>query len=142
MSTLVIYYSFTGNTERLAKKFADDESADLVRLKDKTKTGKPKAFLVGCPLAIAGKSWPVQPLKANVFSYDRVVLMAPVWAGNVPPAVNSLWDMLPAGTALEVRLVSGSGKSECRERLEKNLKAKGCRLVGLKDIKASDDDDD
>jgi len=136
MSTLIIYYSFSGNTERLATKLAAEQSAKLVQLKDQKKTGKLKAFLVGCPKAIMGKSWPVQPLKADVSAYDRVILMAPVWASNVPPAVNSLWDMLPAGTALEVKLVSGSGKSECRERLEKNLKAKGCRLVGLEDIRA------
>jgi len=135
MSTLIVYYSFSGNAKRLAGSLAAQLPADLIELRDAKKIGKLKAYTAGIVKSIGGKAWPVQPLDVDFALYSRVMLIAPVWAGNVPPAVNHLWDLLPAGTALEVTLVSGSGKSECRARLEKTLQERGCVLVSLEDIK-------
>ena len=136
MSTLIIYYSFTGNAKRLANRLAAELDADLAQVEDAAKAGKLKAFTTGCFKALGGKAWPITPLDVDIAAYERTILIAPIWAGHVPPAVNSIWSLLPTGTALEVKLVSGSGQSNCREQLEAALQARGCRLKGLEDIKA------
>lgn len=136
MSTLIIYYSFTGNAKKIAEELAAGSSADLAELRDVKKPGKLKAFTAGCFKALAGKASPLQPLDVNFAAYEKIILVAPIWAGNVPPAVNSLWGLLPAGTALAAKLVSGSGLSKCRERLENALRAVDCSLKSLEDIKA------
>ena len=135
MRTLIVYYSFTGNTKHLAMELAAEESADLLRLLDLKKPGKLKAYLMGCPAAIFGKAWPIQTLDVDLAAYERVVLMSPVWAGNVVPAVNAFLQALPAGLTLEVKLVSASGQSKCADQLGNALHTRDCTLAGIEDIR-------
>ncbi|MDR0531942.1 MAG: flavodoxin domain-containing protein [Oscillospiraceae bacterium] len=136
MSTLIIYYSYSGNTKRVAESLAAQLGGELAPLRDAKRPGILKAYSVGCFNAMQGKAWAARPLEEDLASYDRLILLSAVWAGNVPPAVNTLWAQLPAGTALEVKLVSAGGESKCRERLEAMLKANGCTLQSLEDIRA------
>ena len=135
MRTLILYYSYSGNTKLLAKELAAELCADLQKIQDEQRPGKLKAYALGCFAALKGTAWPVKALQADLSAYERIVLMAPVWAGHVPPAVNAVWALLPQGTALEVRLVSASGESNCRARLETTLQGKGCTLASLDDIR-------
>jgi len=136
MKTLVIYYSYTGNTKRLAQELAKKESADIVEIKDVRRPGKLKAYSLGCFAAMRGKPWPIQPPEVDLAAYDRLILLAPVWAGNPPPAIHAVLRDLPKGKTVSVKMVSASGGSSCRERLEATIKAKGCTPEGFEDIKA------
>jgi hypothetical protein len=66
-----------------------------------------------------------------------LVLLSPVWAGNPPPAVNAALELLPEGKTIDVKMVSASGKSNCKERLESVIKAKGCVLDGFENIRGA-----
>lgn len=136
MKTLVIFYSYTGNTKRLAQELAEKESADIAEVKDVNRPGKVKAYLAGCFAAMRGKPWKIQPLSADLAAYDRLILLSPVWAGNPPPAVNALLEQLPDGKTVFIKMVSASGKSGCRERLEAVIKSKSCTIENFEDIKA------
>jgi len=136
MKTLVIFYSYSGNTKAIAKELATVESASIAEIKDTKRPGKLKAFTVGCLAAIRGKAWPIQPLDAAPADYDRLVLLGPIWAGNPAPAFNAALELLPKGKSVAVKMVSGSGKSDCKERLETAIQAKSCTLESFEDIKA------
>ena len=136
MKTLVIFYSYTGKTKAIAQKLAAEESADTAEILDAKRPGKLKAFVLGCPASIRGKSWPIKPITADLAAYDKLIMLAPVWADNVPPAFNSALDALPKGKTVSVKLISASGKSNCKTRLESAITAKGCKLDGFEDIKA------
>lgn len=136
MKTLVIFYSYTGNTRRFAQGLAKKESADITEVKEVSRPGRVKAYLVGCIAALRGKSWRIQPPGVDLAAYDRLILLSPVWAGNPPPAVNALLEQLPVGKSVFVKMVSASGKSECRDRLELIAKSKGCTIESFEDIKA------
>ncbi len=135
MKSLVVYYSYTGNTKRLAQELAAQEAADIAEVRDLRRPGKIKAFSLGCLAAMCGKPWSIQPLNVDWGAYDRLILCAPVWAGNPPPAVYSLLERLPRGKAVSVKMVSGSGQSQCKARLEQAMQGKGCTLEGFADIK-------
>jgi len=135
MSTLVGFYSFSGHTKTYAQKLAQTEQADLLELRPVKPAGILKAYTAGCLAAIKGKAWEIQPLEADLAAYEQLVVCAPVWASNAAPYVNSLLEMLPAGKGVRFKLISGSGKSKCREQLESKLAARGCKLVDLEDIK-------
>ena len=135
MKPLTIYYSYTGHTKALAEETATKESADLAEIKDRRRPGKVKAYSLGIIAAIRGKAWPIEPPRIDLGGYERIILLAPVWAGNPAPAVNALLETLPGGRSVSVIMVSGSGKSECRERLEARIKAKGCVLESFEDVK-------
>ena len=141
MKTLVVCYSYSGNTRRLAEELAGRENAELAEIKDKTKSGKRpgmlKALLTGCPKAIAMKPSPIQPIGVTLLAdCDRIIIMAPVWAGHPAPPINNVFGMLPPGKDIEVVLVSGSGKNSAREKIEALVTSKGCTLTKLEDIKA------
>ena len=136
MKTLVIFYSYTGNAKRLAQEFAAKEAADIVEIKDARRPVKLKAYSLGCFAAMRGKPWPIQPPEVDLAAYNRLVLFFPVWAGSPPPAIHAVLTQLPDGKTVSIKLVSASGKSNCKERLEAVLKAKDCTLEGFEDIKA------
>jgi len=136
MKTLIIYYSYTGHSKIIAEGLAAAESADIAEIKDVKRPGKLKAYLLGCPGAIRGKSWPMEALDKDMSSYDRLILLAPVWAGNPAPVVNSVLSQIPADKTVEIKMISGSGKSDCKERIEKIIENNGSKLTDFEDIKA------
>ena len=135
MKTLVIYYSYSGITRAAAQEVAVQENADIVEIKDAKRPNVMKALTVGCFAAMRCKPWPVEPLDADWGAYDRFILMAPVWAGHPAPAFNAVFPMLPEGKAVSIQLLSDSGKSACRAKLEAAVAARGCTLEDFTDIK-------
>jgi multimeric flavodoxin WrbA len=135
MKSLVVFYSYTGHTKRLAQELAAKEAADITEVRDIRRPGKLKAYSLGCFAAMRGKPWPIQPLHVDWAAYDRLILCAPVWAGNPPPAFYALLERLPRGKAVSVKMVSGGGQSQCKARLEGSIKGKGCTLESFEDIR-------
>ena len=136
MKTLIIYYSYTGNTKRIAEAFAENEPADIVEIKAVKRPVKLKAYTAGIIATFKCKAWPILPLEADLSEYDRLILFSPVWASNPPPPVNALLEQLPEGKTITAKMVSASGKSDCVQRLESAVTAKGCVLETVEDIKA------
>jgi len=135
METIVIYYSWSGHAKALAEAFAATEGAETAEIKDARRPGVFKAYTAGCFAAMKGKAWKIQPLTVDLSAYDGIVLYSPVWAGNAPPAVNAILELLPGGKSVSVRMVSGGGTSKCRARIEEAIKLKGSALAGFEDIK-------
>ena len=136
MKTAIIYYSYSGHVMKIAEELAAKESAAVAEIKDVKRPGKLKAYVSGCFAAMRGKAWPVKPLDADLSEYDRLILLAPIWAGNPPPAFNAMMELLPNGKTVAVKMISGSGKSSCKDRLEAVIKAKNCVSESFEDIKA------
>ena len=137
MKTAVVYYSFGGTTRSYARAEAKARGADLIELKPRCPYNLMSAFVRGCPEAIKQKGVSLDGMPLFV-GYDRVVLMAPVWAGYPAPPFNSAVELLPPGTEVEVVLVSGSGSSEkSRAKVRLQIKKRGCTLTAQRDIRAS-----
>ena len=137
MKTAVIFYSWSGRTEQLAKARAAKEDAQLYEIKDKNKPRALKVYTAGCFAAMRMKRTPIQPLTVPLDEYDKIIVMAPVWAGHPAPAINTVFDMLPSGKEVEICMVSASGKSSCRDKVEALVHGKGCKLIGYEDIQYS-----
>ena len=135
MKTLVIFYSYSGKTKNIAEELAAKESADVAEIKDAKHPGKLKAYIAGIIAAGRGKPWPIQPLAVDFSKYERLILLAPIWANNPPPAFNAMLEQLPEGKTVTLKMVSMSGKSNCMERLETVIKSKGSVLESFEDIK-------
>jgi len=135
MKTLIIYYSYSGHTRKIAETIASSESADIAEIKDVKRPGKFKAYTAGCFAAIRGKAWNIEPLNADFAEYDRLILLSPVWASSMTPAMTAFLKQLPEGKTVAVKMVSMSGNSVCKERIETAIKAKGGTLESFEDIK-------
>jgi flavodoxin len=80
MKKLVVYFSQTGNTKKVAEKVARNLGADIDEIIDKDKKGQEAMF----------KKEPIEiNFRKDPSKYDLVVIGSPVWAFGVPPATKS-----------------------------------------------------
>ncbi len=93
MQTLIIYYSYEGNTRFIAQKMAEAINADLMELKP-IKEMKSKGFMkyVWGGKAAVMKSRPkLEDLTHKIEDYDLIIFGTPVWAGTFAPVFNTLF---------------------------------------------------
>lgn len=83
MKTLVIYYSRSGHTEKLARSIADALDADLEPIVDKTSRRGLLGYLRSGYEAVSKKLAPIDAPKHDLASYDLVVVGTPIW-GAMP----------------------------------------------------------
>ena len=135
MRRLIVYYSYTGNTAKMAEKLAEKRRCDVLQVKDAHRPGTLKAYTLGILAALRGKAWEIEPAQLNFEEYDFITVMAPVWAGKPAPQINGVLQALPSGKQVEVIMVSGSGESNCKQKLEKLLELKDCRMADFKNVR-------
>ena len=135
MKSLVAYYSFSGNTDRVAKMFADilkkKGEVDMRRLKPKDEIS---SFLAQCRAARSHKRAELEA--GAVFDaspYDLVLIGCPVWAFAPVPAMNTYLDALSGlnGKRVIVLLTSGSGLGvkHCFKHIRSVLENKGAARI-------------
>lgn len=88
MKTLVTYFSRSGYTESLAKDIAQRINGDLDKIKDDKSWKGALGFVKGGYYALKKKKTQIIYTKKPE-EYDMVIIISPVWAGKVPPAINS-----------------------------------------------------
>lgn len=90
--TLVIYYSFEGMTEMVAKTIAKELGGDLsgVIPKNKIETEKLMSYYWGGDRKVPERSVPVEDLDKDPAGYDLIFIGTPVWAWSPAPPVHSL----------------------------------------------------
>jgi flavodoxin len=88
-NVLVVYYSKTGNTKRMAEQIARGLSADIEEITDTKKRSGIMGFILGGRDAAKKKETEINEIKRNPSDYDLVVIGSPVWAGAMTPAVRT-----------------------------------------------------
>lgn len=86
--TLIAYYSWTGNTETVAKEIQKLTGYDLtaiVEKKERKKSDMPLSALT----ALLGMRSSLMPMDFTLEGYDRIILGCQVWAWHSTPAINS-----------------------------------------------------
>ena len=86
---LVVYYSRTGFTRRIAEEIADACGADLEEVRDVKSRRGPFGFLRSGYEASRRKLPEIKETTADPAQYDVVVIGTPVWAGNVASPIRS-----------------------------------------------------
>ncbi len=104
--TIVYYFTRTGTCERIAAEVAAQEQAEVRRIGDGRNWKGLFGFIRGGYYASARKGLPAQYDAPG--AQDRVVLVAPVWAGGYPPAVRTFIGEV-GRDRIELVSVSGGG---------------------------------
>ena len=115
MKTVVVYYSFKGNSKFVADVASQRLKAEEVRLVPDQEPPKKGLgmFLKGGGMALKKQTPELVDFSLDVSGYDTIVLCAPVWAGVYPPAVGSFLSKVDlSGKNLAVIACSASGKAE------------------------------
>jgi flavodoxin len=80
---LVAYYSWTGNTAKVAKAIAEKLGADIEEIRDAKPRKGMFAFIRSAFEASQQRQTVIAPRVKNPADYDVVVLGSPVWAQNM-----------------------------------------------------------
>lgn len=134
MKTLLIYYSYSGKTEKIAKEYAVKPDVQLLPLRDEKKPGIFSAYLSGSFAAMKSRPANLAPFSCDWEQFDEFIIAMPIWAGCPAPAFNNVAAVLPEGKTVSLLMVSGSGNSQkSRERSIRMVEARGCTVKDYSD---------
>ena len=87
MKTLITYYSYSGNTDKIARMFGKIlQAKGEVHLQRLKPVSEIKSFIGQCAAARKGDKVILEEgVKFDVTSYDLVLIGSPVWAFWLPP---------------------------------------------------------
>lgn len=91
MKTLIIYYSYTNNTEKVAKKIAELKKYDILKLEPLVEYSDDYQKVVDEEEAKMDNEEIVdlKPIDIDLSQYDRIILGTPVWWYTMAPVVRS-----------------------------------------------------
>ncbi len=135
-SILVIYYSYEGNTEQIAKVIANKLNADVLFLKpvkEMTSKGFTK-FLWGGRQVVLKKKPELKPLKKNPLDYDVLVIGTPVWAYTFTPPLRTFFGEIPLkGKKIALFCTHEGGPRKTLNKMADQV-SKGNIIIGKKDF--------
>ena len=86
---LVVYYSRTGNTKKVAEDIAGALNADIEQLIDKKDYSGAIGYMKAGKDASKEKLAEIVPVQHDPSKYEMVILGTPVWAWNMTPAIRT-----------------------------------------------------
>ena len=130
MRSLVVYYSYSGNTRKVAEVLrnvlSEKGQADMFELKP---TDESCNFFVQAVRAFKKKRAILESAPMDVAAYDLICIGTPVWAFAPAPAVNTYIDGLKNMEGKDavcfITYGSGTGAELCLDKMRKALKEKG-----------------
>jgi flavodoxin len=141
MEIIIIYFSLTGNTRKLAVKIyeilkAKNLDVNLFELESKEKY----SFLKNCFNAISEKIIGLDKIP-HIENYDLLFIGTPVWAGKITPHVRSfLKDVELKGKKVFLFITYGSGflKDRAIKEFVKLVETKSGEVIDKIEIKGKD----
>ena len=91
MKTLIVYYSYTNNTEKVAKRIAELKKYDILKLEPLIDYSTDYQKVVDEEEAKMDSEEIVElkPINIDLNQYDRIILGTPVWWYTMAPVVRS-----------------------------------------------------
>lgn len=135
MRSIIIYYSYSGNTKKVAQTLAEflegKGEVDLVELNAQDET---TSFLGQCRRAVMRARAKLAPINFDLSDYDLVCFGTLVWAFAPTPAINTYFDNCKGlegkPVCLFVTYGSGAGIGRCTTYMKRILLQKG--VMGVK----------
>lgn len=132
MKSVVIYYSYTGNTKKVAEILFDNlksiSEVEMLELKAKDESGN---FFGQASRAFCRKRAEIAPINFDLSKYDLVCLGTPVWAFGPAPAMNTYLDncvgLKDKNIILFTTYGSGAGNQGCLDFMQGVLAKKGAK---------------
>lgn len=138
---LIVYYSFEGTTEIVAKVLSEEFKLDCIRLKP-VKELKSKGFskfVWGGAQVVMGSIPELEPINVNLDEYDFIWLGTPIWAGTYAPPIRAFLDQPNLNNKkIAYFYTHDGGASRAEERAKeiinlRNTFVSGLGLVSVKD---------
>lgn len=132
MQSVIVYYSYSGNTQKVADVLTEylkpQGEVDVIELKGLDESDK---FLTQAARAFRHKRATIQPVNLDLSGYDLICMGTPVWAFGPAPAMNTYLDKCFGVEGKSVILFStygsGTGNERCLNYMQDILAKKGAK---------------
>lgn len=118
MNSIIIFYSFSGNTKIVAEALGEflrkKGTLDLVELKA---LDEPESFFSQCRRAFWHKRGEIAAVNFDLRGYDLICLGTPVWAFAPAPALNTYLDKCTGIEGKEILLFTTYGSGTGNQRV-------------------------
>ena len=139
MKTLIVYYSRTGVTKKVAEILKQKLNCDIEEIIDTKDRKGPIGYMMGGRDAIKEYLTEIKPIAKNPADYELVIIGTPVWASNMAPAVRA-YITEQKDKIKKVALLAtygGSGFEKTFKRLEDLVGVQSVATLGLKTTEVS-----
>jgi flavodoxin len=86
---LIVYYSRSGKTKRVAEELKQKFKADMEELVDIKNRKGILGYIFAGRDAIQGRLTDIKPLRYNPSDYDLIIIGTPTWGSTMSPAVRT-----------------------------------------------------
>ncbi|MFA5410697.1 MAG: flavodoxin [Candidatus Omnitrophota bacterium] len=132
MKSIVIYYSFSGNTRKVAQTLcgylSQKGGVTEIELKAADEAG---SFFGQCRRAFTRSRAELESVNFDLGAYDLICFGTPVWAFGPAPAMNTYLDKCLGAAGKEIVLFttygSGTGNNRCLNYMQDILAQKGAK---------------
>ena len=125
---LIVYYSWQGHTEKVARALAERVGGRLARIEPVSEVGTLRKAM----MATFGIRAAIRPTETDLSGVNFLIVATPVWAQKAPPYVNEYLSRVTnaSGKPFSVLVEMGnSGAEKVVAIVRKSLEAKGMRFV-------------
>lgn len=120
MATMVLYFSRTGNSKRVAEKIAKELQTQAYPIEDHQNWGGFIGYIRGGYYASRNKPVSIT-ITADYKQADHLVVVSPLWAGGPAPAVRSLIKEIPPAKMTLVLTCAGSDVEGAIDKYESQV---------------------
>jgi len=132
MKSIIIYYSYTGNTKKIAEILGEILSqkgeSEFIELRPLDESDR---FFIQATRAFRHKRAEIGSVNFDLNNFDLICFGTPVWAFSPVPAMNTYLDrclgLEDKSVILFVTYHSGAGVQRCLNYMEKILSRKGVK---------------
>jgi len=132
MKSIIIYYSYSGNTKKVAQSLStaleEKGEVKVLELKALDESGN---FFKQCSRAIQHKKAQIESVNVDLSQYDLIYYGTPVWAFGPAPAINTYLEQCSGVENKAIILFStygsGTGNTRCLDYMQQILTAKGAK---------------
>lgn len=134
MKTLVVYYTRTGITEKVAKAINDELGGNLEEIVEtKDRSGIP-AYMLSALEALFKKQAKIEQVNHKPEEFDLVIIGTPVWAHNIATPVRAYLEQYKKGFKATAFFVTcdSSGASKVLRDMDRLTEEKSRSLLEIK----------
>jgi len=131
LNTIVLYYSRSKKTAKVAETIAENISADIVRIKDTKDRSGPINYLKASIDALREDKTDIEPSRVDLTKYGLVYIGTPTWAGKPTPAIITLIDNndFRGKDVILFATMGSQGGKKVIERMREKVEARGARMI-------------
>ena len=139
MKTVIVFYSRTRKTAKVAKTLADEISADIIEINDLKDRMGVINYLGSSIDALRENKTNIKPDSCDLSDYGLIYIGSPTWAAKPAPAVITMIDKcdFKGKDVILFSTMGSSGGLKVVERMREKIEARGGRLVNSFTIKTS-----